>query len=319
MSEPNTIKAVFILPPGVLLLDITGPAHIFYEAECYGAKVNLFFCSLYPNERDSKSSCDLSFAKLTPFDQLSLTEGDLVFIPGLDARLLLTDEFMRSCSYFQEWLQTQFEKKVTICSVCTGTFLLAEAGLLDKRNCTTHWKYMERFANRYPKAKLLTNRLFVEDDGIYTSAGVSSGIDLALHMIEKIWGGHFAAQIAKEVVVYFRRSIDDPQLSIFTQYRNHMEHRIHKVQERLSQTLYCKISIEELAAGVNMSPRNLTRLFKKTTQLSIGNYIDLLRAGLAQQLMKEGQTLQFATTQCGLKSTNQLRHIIRKYGAEQAG
>jgi len=74
-----------------------------------------------------------------------------------------------------------------------------------------------------------------------------------------------------------------------------------------------------LAAGVNMSPRNLTRLFKKTTQLSIGNYIDMLRAGLAQQLMKEGQTLQFATTQCGLKSTNQLRHIIRKYGAVQAG
>ena len=319
MSGANSIKAVFLLPPGVHLLDITGPAHIFYEAVCYGAKLDLFFCSLFPDEPNSKSSCELSFAKLTPFDQLNLTGGDLVFIPGLDARLLLTDEFMASCSYFQEWLQKQFEKKVTICSVCTGTFLLAEAGLLNNRNCTTHWKYTERFASRYPQAKLLTNRLFVEDNGIYTSAGVSSGIDLALHIIEKIWGGHFAAQIAKEVVVYFRRSIDDPQLSIFTQYRNHMEHRIHQVQDRLSQSLHCKISIEELAATVNMSPRNLTRLFKKTTQLSIGNYIDMLRAGLAQQLMKEGQTLQFATTQCGLKSPNQLRHILRKYGAVQSG
>jgi transcriptional regulator GlxA family with amidase domain len=89
------------------------------------------------------------------------------------------------------------------------------------------------------------------------------------------------------------------------------------VQDRLTQSLQLKLSIETLAEQVNMSPRNLTRLFKKTTQVTIGNYLDMLRAGLAEQLLKEGQTLQSVAAQCGLKSTNQLRHILQKFGTVQ--
>jgi transcriptional regulator GlxA family with amidase domain len=306
------MQAVFMLPPNVHLLDITGPAHIFYEAACYGASVKLLYSSIFSDQSDSISSGMLSFTHLTPFDQLQLNEGDIIFVPGLEALLLLNDDFLHDSRTFQQWLVKQHNNRVTVCSVCTGAFLLAEAGLLDGRSCTTHWKYTERFSLRYPKARLLVNRLFIQEDNLYTSAGVSSGIDLALHLVENIWGPRLAAQVAQEVLVYFRRTTDDPQLSVFTQYRNHLEHRIHVVQDRLMQSLQQKISVELLAAEVNMSPRNLTRLFKKTTNLTIGAYLDKLRAARAAQLIKEGQTIHMATQQCGLKSTNQLRRLMKK-------
>lgn len=306
------MTTVFIFPPEVHLLDITGPAHIFYEAACYGAPVKSVFSSIFKDETGGRSSSALSFAALTPFDQLYLEPGDLVFVPGLDAALLLNDDFLAASRPFQRWLAVQYKQGVNICSVCTGAFLLAEAGLLDGRTCTTHWKYADRFGKRFPKVKLQVNRLFVQDDRIYTSAGVCSGIDLALHLVEQLWGGYMASQVAKEVVIYFRRSMDDPQLSIFTQYRNHLEHRVHKVQDRLVQALDQKFSLGELAEESGMSSRNLTRLFKQTTAITIGDYIDQLRMARANQLIAEGQTMQAAALSCGLKSTNQLRALLKR-------
>lgn len=310
MQQPDR-QAVFVVPPRVHLLDVTGPAHIFYEAACYKAAVKLYFCTVYSNEFEAGSSCELAFHKLVPYDALTLQHGDLVFIPGLDAGLLLSNRFLAGTRPFQQWLREQHAKGVMICSVCTGAFLLAAAGLLDNRACTTHWKYTDRFKKAYPQARLLSNRLFVNDAGIYTSAGVSSGIDLALYLVEQLWGAHFAAQVAKEVVIYFRRTIGDPQLSIFTQYRNHLNERIHRVQDLLCQSLDKKQSLASLAEQVNMSPRNMTRAFKAATNITIGYYLDKLRLERATQLMAEGHTMQSAALQCGFKTTASLRKLLR--------
>jgi transcriptional regulator GlxA family with amidase domain len=307
------VNAAFVLPPGVHLLDITGPAHIFYESASYGATVHSLFCSMFPGQREVVSSSALAFGQLTPYDQLVLGAGDLVFIPGLEGTLLLSDDFLASSRPFLTWLTKQHQMGVTICSVCTGSFLLAESGLLDGLSCTTHWKYADRFRERYPRIQLLANRLFVHEGHIYTSAGVTSGIDLALHLVQQLWGPYFAAQIAKEVVVYFRRGPDDPQFSVFIQYRNHMDQRIHTIQDRLAQSLDQKLTVEDLADAVSMSPRNLTRLFKKTTQITIGDYLEKLRVERAEQLIGEGQTVQSAALHCGLKSPNQLRSLLRRH------
>lgn len=307
------MNAVFVLPPGVHLLDITGPAHIFYESACYGAAVHSLFSSMFPGQREVVSSSTLAFGQLIPYDQLELGEGDLVFIPGLEGTLLLSDDFLASSRPFLAWLTQQHRKGVMVCSVCTGSFLLAESGLLDGLSCTTHWKYADRFRVRYPQIQLLANRLFVHEGHIYTSAGVTSGIDLALHLVQQLWGPYFAAQIAKEVVVYFRRGPNDPQFSVFIQHRNHMDHRIHTIQDRLAQSLDQKLTVEDLADTVSMSPRNLTRLFKKTTQITIGDYLEKLRVERAAQLIGEGQTVQSAALHCGLKSPNQLRSLLRRH------
>lgn len=278
----------------------------------YGADVQLSFSSIFKDETNGLSSCKLYFAALVPFDQLKLERGDLIFVPGLDSSLLLDEAFLNKSLSFQNWLTAQYERGIIICSVCTGAFLLANSGLLNERSCTTHWKYAEVLKQRYPKVNLLTNRLFVECEQIFTSAGVSYGIDLALHLVEKLWGGYFAAQIAKEIVIYFRRTIDDPQLNIFTQYRNHLEYRVHQVQDRLTHTLDHKTSLEEISVEIGMSSRNLTRLFKRVTGVTVGQYLNGLRRARAAQLIKEGHTRQAAAAQCGLKSVNQLRSLLKE-------
>jgi transcriptional regulator GlxA family with amidase domain len=312
-NNSNVIQVVFVIPPAVHLLDITGPAHMFYEAACFGAPIKLMYSSVFKDSSEAVSSSHLAFASLTPFDQIHLAPGDLIFIPGLESSILLDLRFMSSTRSFQLWLRQQYKCGVIISSVCTGAFLLAEAGLLDAKSCTTHWKYLDRFKSQYPLVKLQSNCLFTCQDNIYTSAGVTSGIDLSLYIIEQLWGAHLAAKIAKEVVLYFRRTVDDPQLSIFTQYRNHLDHRIHSVQDRLTQSFHQKVSIDYLADEASMSARNLTRLFKKTIGLTIGDYLDKLRTERATQLLAEGCTMQATANQCGLKSTNQLRSLLKNH------
>lgn len=310
LSE-KPIQAVFVIPPRVHLLDITGPAHVFYEAADYGAKLKLHFCNVHSHETSIQSSSSLFLSNLVDYNDLELAPNDLVFVPGLESSLLMDDGFLASSRAFQYWLRKQHDNGVKICSVCTGAFLLAEAGLLDNEECTTHWKFIDRFQNRFPKALLQKNRLFVRAGNIYTSAGVSSGIDLSLYLLEEIFGSGFAVKIAKEIVVYTRRTEQDPQLSAFMQYRNHIDQRIHAVQDLLAQSLDKKLSIEYLAEKVFMSPRNLTRLFRKTTQTSIGDYLNKLRAERSAQMLADGYTMQAVTQSCGLKSTNQLRTIMK--------
>lgn len=306
-------RAFFLIPPEVHLLDISGPIHIFYEAQAYNASIETHFLSM-GNENIVSSSAGISFSKLEHFSDYQLRKNDWLFIPGLEAQLI-HDPTFNDNPLFHEWLRTQHANQAKLCSVCTGAYLLAQAGLFDHTQCTTHWKYLDDFRNRFPQALLLDDRLFVKDKNLYSSAGVSSGIDLALYLLEETFGPVFATQIAKEVVVYLRRTEADPQLSVFLQYRNHIENRIHKVQDHLAQTLDKKITIDSLADQVSMSPRNLTRLFKKTTGITIGEYLDKLRVERAVQLLAEGQKVDSVARSCGLNSSNQLRTLLKKYAS----
>ncbi|TMM56157.1 helix-turn-helix domain-containing protein [Maribacter algarum] len=309
------IRAFFLVPPEVQLLDITGPAHLFYEANTYGSNIEIYYLSI-DQKTEVVSSAGLSMGKLQPFNRFELTQNDILFVPGLESNLLFAQDFIKNKQSFFTWLRNQASQKAKICAVCTGAYLLAFAGLLDEKNCTTHWKYFDDFQKRFPKAKLLSNRLLVHHNTIYSSAGVSSGIDLALYILEEIYGTVFAAKIAKEVVIYLRRTESDPQLSMFLQYRNHIETRIHQVQESLIQNISKKQHIEVLAEDVHMSPRNLTRLFKKTTGISIGSYVQKLRVELALKLLSEGAKVNTVATACGLKSSNQLRSLLKKHSSE---
>ena len=115
------------------------------------------------------------------------------------------------------------------------------------------------------------------------------------------------------MVVYFRRGESDPQLSIFLQYRNHLDTRIHDAQNFMMENISTRFNLEDIAENVNMSSRNLTRLFKKTTGITIGNYLEKLRVENAVQLFFEGNKVEFVAKECGLKSTNQLRILLKKH------
>lgn len=304
-------RVFFVVPPQVHLLDVSGPIHVFYEARAYGAHLDLIFLSL-SEEAEHPSSAGLSLSKLEAYSDFELTESDILFIPGLEANLIFKEPYQETLKPFYLWLNSQHEKGASICSVCTGAYLLAYSGLFDGKECTTHWKYMTDFKQRFPKAMVHDDRLIVKDDRVYSSAGVASGIDLALFVLEELYDPHFAAQIAKEIVIFLRRTDHDPQLSVFLKYRNHIENAVHTVQDELAQNLSQKHTIEALADKVHMSPRNLTRRFKKATGITIGVYQDQLRVERAWQLLKDGQKVEVASQACGV-SSNQLRSLLKKY------
>ncbi|MEJ0056144.1 MAG: helix-turn-helix domain-containing protein [Bacteroidota bacterium] len=305
--------AIFVMPPQVHLLDISGPAHVFYEAADYGAPLKLCFVSVYPGVSVETSSSGLAFAKLEDFTSIHLQKDDVVFIPGLDSKFLLDKKFYKGITPFLKWLGVQHERGARICSVCTGAFLLAESGLLNGHQATTHWKYQQLLGEQYPGVEVLTNHLFVQNNNLYTSAGVASGIDLGLYLLEEMYGTRFSAAIAREIVIYLRRGKDDPQLSVFLQYRNHMEDRIHSVQEWLAQHLDKKFTADSLADTIHTSGRNLTRLFKDTTGITIGQYVEKLRVAHAMHLLHGHQKVETVAKACGLQSPNQLRALLKKH------
>lgn len=163
----------------------------------------------------------------------------------------------------------------------------------------------------YPKAKVVENVLFTEDGNIYASAGIASGIDMALYIVEKIMGSFFAHKVARELVIYTRRSGNQHQHSELLNYRNHIHTGIHKTQDWLHENLHKKVSLKFLAGIANMSDRNFTRVFKKETSLTVNEYITLLRKEKITQLLNnpDMSRAQIAK-QCGLKSERQVSRLI---------
>ncbi|MEM1406096.1 MAG: DJ-1/PfpI family protein [Bacteroidota bacterium] len=311
-------RVLFFVPPKVHLLDVSGPIHVFYEAKSLSADITLHYLSL-SDKQEELSSAGLMVGNLKKFNQYTLTENDWLIIPGLESHLLFDEHFVNEQHEFFVWLNDQSDCGAKICSVCTGAYMLGEVGILNGKQCTTHWKYIDDFKKRYPLATVHDDRLFVKDQNVYSSAGVSSGIDLSLYLLEEVYGPLFATEVAKEIVIFLRRSEKDPQLSVFLQYRNHIQNRVHKIQDYLAQHLEKKVLIEELAEKVHMSSRNLTRLFKKTTGITIGNYIDKLRVEKAVRLLSGGEKVEVTALSCGLNSSNQLRTLLKKYASALPG
>jgi transcriptional regulator GlxA family with amidase domain len=300
-------RVVFFLFDHVHLMDLAGAVTVFYEAGCCGHPYELRYVSPYTAPG---SSSGLGFSRVEALDAVSIQSDDIVIVAGMDlSKWDHTDD-----GVWIPWLQHAATVGATVCSVCTAAFALAVAGLLDGRSCTTHWGHTAALQQHFPKLAVIENRLFVKSDNIYTSAGISTGIDLALFLVEEHYGPAFAYTVAKDMVIYIRRDGAASQHSIHLQHRQHINHQIHKVQDYITHHLQTKLTITELAAMVYMSPRNLTRLFKSTTGITIGDYIRNLREEKATQLLKEGQKLAWVAKTCGIGSTRQLGQLAKKAG-----
>jgi len=297
----------FYLSNHVHLLDLAGPVQVFYESGEYGIPYEVSFVS---DEESKQFSAGPLADKLIHFSTVSLNKNDILIIPGFSVK-----SNTQLNKDFANWLRAAHEQQVTICTICTGIFTLAKAGLLDNTECTTHWKYTDELQKQFPNLKVQKNRLFIKSKNIYTSAGITTGIDLALSLIEERHGAKFAYQLAKELVTYIRRDSADTQESIFIQYRQHINYQVHEVQDWIIHHLQRKISITDLADKVNMSPRNLTRLFKAKTGITIGDYIEKLKVEKALQLLKQKVKMISIAHQCGFKSAGALLQLLKKHAA----
>lgn len=304
-----TQQVIFVVPPYVHVLDLTGPVQVFYEAVEYGAPYQLQYCSFH---NQLISSAGLAIGPVQPFTEVQPQPGDLIFVPGMEMAYIRSAE-CKAEHDFQRWLREQHRKGVSICSICTGAFLVAQTGLLDGRKCTTHWKRVDELQTTYPRVVTQHDRLFVQDGGIYTSAGITAGIDLALAILEERQGPLFAAKIARELVVYLRRGPYHSQKSVYLDYRNHMNVAVHHLQDWLIANLKTKATLDDLAQMAGMSTRNLTRTFRKETGISIHDYTTLLRLERARTLRHNpGMTMEAIAEQCGFQDARQLRRIWQK-------
>ena len=300
-------RVIFFLLDHIHLLDLAGAVTVFYESGCCGKPYELRYVSPY---EAPGSSAGLGFARVEPLEAITVQRNDIVIVAGID----LSKWDHTQDQQWMPWLQRAAAAGATVCSVCTAAFVLAAAGLLNGRECTTHWAYTKALVERFPQTRVLENKLFVQSDNIYTSAGITTGIDLALYLVEIDHGPAFAYTVARDMVVYIRRDGDAAQHSIHLQYRQHINHQVHQVQDHIARHLHTKLGIAELAELVYMSPRNLTRLFKATTGITIGDYIRNLREEKAAQLLKAGHKMAWVAKACGIGSNRQMTQLARKAG-----
>jgi transcriptional regulator GlxA family with amidase domain len=302
-------KVAFIIPPTVELLDLAGPVQVFTEAKMHGMEIGIEF---YQYSEFPVSTAGLGFGKLGDYQNAILKAGDFIFVPGMDNDYVNSIPFRAEREFFK-WLKASSEKGIFVCSICSGAFALGHAGLLKDTECTTHWRRVEALQSQFPHAKVLSDILFVKSNNIYTSAGISAGIDLALAILEGLKGPLFTHKVARGLVVYHRRSGTHKQQSIYLDYRNHINPQIHEVQDYLIDNLSKENDIESLASMVGMSPRNLSRVFKEKTGSTILEYLTLLRKEFANTMLNNPEyTIEYIASKCGFKTARQLQRILKK-------
>ncbi|NOU62012.1 GlxA family transcriptional regulator [Marinifilum caeruleilacunae] len=307
MKEKRT-NVYFYVPRQVTILDLTGVVQVFEEAINLGFNYELQFIGSHSN---IKSSSGIELSALKDFRQTDTSKNDIVFIFGPSTRKIKNSEEDKT---FYDWLLKTKAIGATICSVCSGAFLLAESGLLNNKQCTIHWDLIQRMKTDFPHVSIDENTLFTKSDNIYTCAGVVTGIDLALFLIEERHGKQVATEVAKELVVYKRRLATDEQVSVYVQNRNHRDEKIHAVQDWMIQNLDKSSTIEELADMVFVSPRNLTRTFKKQTGITIAEYRTKLRVEKAKSLLSYSDyKVEHIANLCGYKTSKQLRMVLEKH------
>jgi transcriptional regulator GlxA family with amidase domain len=301
-------KIAFIIPPHVELLDLAGPVQVFTEAKFYGFKADLEY---YSFSAEPISTCGLGFGQVKHFSEAKLEQGDFVFVPGMDFDYVTSISFGAEHQFFK-WLKDCCDSQITVCSICNGAFALGMAGLLRDTECTTHWRRVKALQQQFPHAKVLADILFIKSNNIYTSAGISAGIDLALAILEDLQGPLFTHKVARGLVVYHRRSGKHKQESVYLDYRNHINPQVHEVQDYLIENLARENSIETLASLVSMSPRNLSRVFKEKTGSTILQYHTLLRKEYAGTMLNNPEyTIEYIAAQCGFKTARQLQRILK--------
>lgn len=301
-------KIIFLVLPNIHLLDLAGPAQAFHEAIEQGADLSIEYCSI---GQSLFTSSRLTIAKLKPFNKIKINKGDYVLIPGAQVAYLTAKSIPHEKAV-SKWLNEGYARGANICSVCSGAFFLARTGLLNGRKCTTHWQHTKQLKKMYPAVNLVGDILFTDDDRILTSAGVTAGIDLSLYIIGKIKDDNFSFKVARELVVYIRRRGNEAQQSVFMQYRNHIHSGVHVVQDYMQENLHHKPSLANLADLSNMSARNLTRVFKKETGITINEFISLVRIENLRKLSENpDMTRKQMANLCGLKSERQVIRLLK--------
>ncbi|HYF44214.1 MAG TPA: helix-turn-helix domain-containing protein [Ramlibacter sp.] len=311
------IPVHFLLLPGSLILDWAGPAEAFRIANQLRAAAGsaaAFDLHFIGPRAQAATSVGIQAAGIAPLPTRLPPASWLVLVgmPGsrIDASQPATREAI-------DWLRglAPGRDQLRLVTVCAGALLAAHAGLLRGCRATTHHHHLDELREVAPDCEVVANRVFVLDRDVASSAGITTGIDLALHLVTQECGAALAARVAQTMVVALRRGPHDPELSPFLAGRNHMHPALHRVQDAVSSQPQLDWSVPRMASVGHASTRHLTRLFLEHAGMAPLEYLRRIRLAVAQSALQAGHSVTQAAEVAGFSSDTQLRRAWRQFGA----
>jgi transcriptional regulator GlxA family with amidase domain len=276
------MRVAILAFPRVQLLDVVGPADVFSEAarqlgspRAYQVQVLATQAGSLRGSSGLRLVADAAAVRYRGRIDTLLVAGS----PDMDA--VVRDAALR------DWLQRQARVVRRIGSVCSGAFVLAAAGLLSGRRVTTHWNAADRLAAEYPDAQVSADSIYVKDGNLYTSAGVTAGMDLALSMVEEDHGRELALRVARELVMFLKRPGGQSQFSAHLAAQTAEKTEIRKLQEFVLANLRADLSVPALAKQARMSERNFARVFKEESRMTPAEFVEKARLDAAMAILQK--------------------------------
>ncbi|MBO4225102.1 GlxA family transcriptional regulator [Bradyrhizobium neotropicale] len=292
--------------PEFQLLDAAGPISVFeIAARSADNPPALKVIAVTPGPVRSSSGVEMLARGLRPSAAIST----LIVAGGEGVRMAAR------CAKTLAFVRMLAKRGVRIASVCSGAYILAEAGLLDGRRATTHWQRTKHFVSAYPKVKLEPDRIFTRDDNIWTSAGISAGIDLALAMITEDYGEEIAQKTARHLVLYHRRSGGQSQFSSLLELKA-ANGRFGPLLAWAREHLDAPLTVEDMAEKAGMSSRHFTRAFVAETGTTPSKAVERLRIEVARQrVQSSGEAIERVAEATGFRDPERMRRaFIRAFG-----
>lgn len=322
IARSQLIDVLFVIVPHSLMLDIAGAAEAFRlanqhrEARGLPPRFRLGFAGPVANP---PTSVGLALADLVPLPEQFATPTWVVVVGQPTAQVRQpTPEIAITAQWLSDRLHDALLDPDTphrLMTICSGTLLAARAGLLGSRSCTTHHELLQMLRALAPQAQVIENRVFVVDGPIASSAGITAGIDVALHLIAEECGEALAASVAEDMVVYLRRSPRDTELSPFHMHRRHLHPTVHRVQDAIVSEPQRDWDMASLAHVGQATQRHLLRLFIDHAGISPLHYLRLIRLERARQSLEYGATVTRAAEEAGFASDLQMRRAwSRQWG-----
>ena len=315
------IDVLFVVLPNTLLLDLAGPAEALrlanQQLQRRGQPAAFRLRHVGPRS-EAGTSVGATLAALEPLPT-DFEHDTWVVLLGQPSgcESPLRRPLPRAWSDTRRWLARCVAPRlgtgVQLMTVCAGALLAADAGLLAGRRCTTHHEKLAELQALAPQAQVLANRVFVVDGPVASSAGVTAGIDLALHLVGGVCGDAVAAAVAQVMVVFQRRGPEAPEQSPFWAGRRHLHPAVHRVQDAVSERPGDDWSLQRLAAVAHVTPRHLSRLFRHHVGRSPHEYVQGLRMAVAERALREGMPVQQALGAAGIGGARQWRRLRARH------
>lgn len=301
---------VFLVLPEVQLLDIAGPCDVFTSANRFlgdeESGYRIFIVSGTPEKVVYSNSGMPLTCSHTIYD--IDFHADTFLVAGTSLAIL--DDVNPDLYHFIQNMSTKVRR---LGSVCIGAFILAKAGLLDGKQVTTHWKYANILQQFYPEINVNVNPFFIRDQSIYTSGGVSSGMDLALALLEEDFGKPVALEVARHLVLHLKRPGVQLQFGNALPEYDMMTALTKDVRDFLKDKLEQSITIEFIADTMHMSVRNFSRVFLKQSGMSPGKFLEKMRLDQAKSMLEyTDMSIDLIADKCGLGSSVTLRRVFLK-------